>query len=141
MTAAVAGSSPAPSLHALIAGLAAARVAPPPAPAAAAPAAPGIWDRLKATFAALKSTAAARCRTATASVTAAARTLTAVMPLRQIVAVGAGVGVAVGVVSYVCPHAVSAAIGGVCAAGTAVAAQVGVWFRRSASLFGFGTRA
>ena len=124
-------------LRAMIPGMA---VAPPAAPPAAPaferpePAAPraGIWRRVKARFAAAKAAAAERCTAAATTVTATARTLAAVMPLRTILLVGAGVGLLVGVVSYVCPHGLSAVLSAVGGAVTAVAAQVGHWVRRNA---------
>lgn len=48
-----------------------------------------------------------------------------------------GAGVAVGV-SYVCPHTVSAAVGGVGGAAIAVVVQVGRRFRRSVGRLGLG---
>ena len=61
------------------------------------------------------------------------------MPLKKILLVGAGVGVAVGAVSYAVPaHRLGRGRRGRAAACTAVAVQVGRWFRRSAGLLGFG---
>lgn len=134
-----------PELRSLITGLAAARIAPPsPGPTPAAPPAepapkkPGFWTRAKARLVAAKDAATVRYTAAAAAVTGTARTLAAVMPLRKILLVGTGVGLAVGVASYLCPHGLSAAVGGLGAACTAVAAQVGCWFRRSARLIGLG---
>ena len=133
-----------PELRTLITGLAAARVAPPSAapaaPADSGPPKPRVWSRVKALLLDAKSAVTRRCRAAAATVVATTRTAAAVLPVRKILAVGAGVGVAVGVVSYACPHALSAVIGGVAAAFTAVGIQVGTWVRRSAGLFGLGDR-
>lgn len=71
-------------------------------------------------------------------VAATARTISALMPIKKILLVGTGVGVAVGVISYACPHELSALVSGVCGACTAVAVQVGRWVRRSTALLGFG---
>ena len=135
-----------PDLRTLITGPAAARVAPPAEPS---PARPSPWTRFKATLratagAALRrcraalTAAAGRCRAATAAASAAARTLSAVMPVRKFLAVGAGLGVAVGVAAYLCPHGLSAVVGGVGAMCTAVGVQVGTWVRRSTGWLGFG---
>lgn len=134
-----------PELRTLITGLAAARIAPPaPAPVPAAPPAdpgparPGPWTRLKAACRAAKDALAGRCKAAATAVAATALALSAVMPLKRIVLVGAGVGVAVGVASYLCPHGLSAVMSGVGGMCTAVGVQVGSWFRRSARTLGFG---
>jgi hypothetical protein len=137
-----------PELRTLIAGLApAAQSAPAEIPAGetssappteATPAKPSFWSRVKEKCKAAKDGAARRCRAAKAAVGSAYRTLAAVMPLKKILLVGAGVGVAVATVSYLCPHTVSAAVSGVCGAAAAVGIQIGNWFRRSAGLFGFG---
>ena len=135
-----------PELRTLVAGPADGRVAQPADPA---PATPGPWSRFKAKVRAAKDAvlgrcraalgvAAGRCRAATAAASNTARTLSAVMPLRKILLVGTGVGVAVGVASYVCPHGLSAVLGGVGGACTAVGVQVGSWFRRSARSLGLG---
>jgi hypothetical protein len=135
-----------PDLRTLVAGPAAARVDPPADPA---PAAPGPWTRFKATVRAAAGAAlgrcrvalgvaAGRCRAAAAAAAATTRTLSAVMPLRKILAVGAGAGVVVGALAYACPHTVGAVISGACGAATAVGVQVGAWFRRSARSLGFG---
>ena len=126
-----------PELRTLIAGLA---PAAPPAPAAdpPAPAKPSFWTRVRETCKDARDGVARRCGDAATAAGSAYRTLAAVMPVRKMLLVGAGVGLAVGVASYVCPHAVSAAVSGVGAACTAVAAQVGNWLRRSAGFLGLG---
>jgi hypothetical protein len=136
-----------PELRTLIAGLAPAAqpaVAPEPSitptspPAEAAPAKSEFWGRVKEKCKNVKDATVRKCRAAKTAVVNTARSLSAIMPLKKMLLVGAGVGVAVAAVSYVCPHTVSAAVSGVCGAATAVAVQVGRWFRRSAGLFGFG---
>jgi hypothetical protein len=126
-----------PELRALVAGPAA-RVALPPAPTEPGPAEPGVWGRVKSALTNARTAAAKRCRIAAAAAVATARALAAVLPPQKFLAVGAGVGVAVGIVCYACPPALSAVIGGAGAACAAVAAQVGTWLRRSTSVLGFG---
>ncbi len=133
-----------PELRTLVAGVAPTPVAPTtaapsPASAASGPAKPGPWTRFKATCRAVRDAVVGRCRAATAAATGAVLTLSAVMPVKKFLLVGAGVGAAVGVASYLCPHGVSAVVGGVCGAATAVGVQVGNWFRRSARSLGFGS--
>jgi len=132
-----------PDLRAMIAGVVPA--APPAAPDEHAapprvsdPAAPSGWSRLKARLAVAREAATRRCRDAAASVTATLRALALVMPVKKILAVGAGVGVVIGALAYLCPHAASAVISGACGAVAAVAAQVGAWVRRSAGVLGLG---
>jgi hypothetical protein len=130
-----------PELRALIAGPAAARTAPPPtpeSPGAPGPAGPGVWARIQSKLADARRTVAGRCRVAATAVTTAARVLASVLPPRRILAVGVGVGVAVGVVCYACPPALSAVVGGTGAACAAVAAQVGTWLRRATAALKFG---
>lgn len=133
-----------PDLRALIAAAApaatpaSAEVIPPSPPAEPAPATPGLWSRMKEKFQAAKHAAVVRCRAATAAVAKTARTLAAVIPVRKILLVGAGVGLAVGAASYLCPHAVAAVLSGVGGACTAVGVQVGRWFNRSTAALGFG---
>lgn len=133
-----------PELRTLIAGLAPAAQAAPAEPTTSPPsseaatAKPEFWGRVKEKCKAVKDATVRKCRAAKTAVVNTARSLSAIMPLKKMLLVGAGVGVAVAAVSYVCPHTVSAAVSGVCGAATAVAVQVGRWFRRSAGLFGFG---
>src|SRR5205814_1684157 len=106
-----------PDLRAVVAGL-----APPPAPTAPAPAAPtapagpGLWSRLKDSLRATKDAATARCRAAAATTMATTRALALVLPVKKILAVGAGAGVVIGLLAYACPHTVSAVISGACGA-------------------------
>jgi hypothetical protein len=130
-----------PELRTLITGLAAARVAPPaPATPPTAPTAakPPLWTRAKAKCKAATDAVVGRCKAATTAVVATAVTVSAVMPVKKILLVGTGVGLAVGVLSYACPHVLSAVVSGVGGMCTAVGVQVGHWVRRSAGLFGFG---
>jgi hypothetical protein len=127
-----------PELHALLQSLAAAR-APAPPPPPAPPARPGLWNRLKASLAAARDAVAGRCRAVAGAVVSAVRTLAAVVPLKKVALTAAAAGVAVGLVSYACPHAVAAVISGVGGACTAAAAHAGAWLRRSFRVFGLGT--
>jgi multidrug resistance efflux pump len=128
-----------PELHALLQSLASARAPasapPPPAP----PARPGLWGRLKASLAAARDAVVGRCQAAAGAVASAVRTLAGVVPLKKVALTAAAAGVAVGLVSYACPHAVAAVISGVGGACTAAAAHVGAWLRRSFRVFGLGT--
>lgn len=129
-----------PELRTLIAGLAppAQPSAAPADPATAGPAKPSLWTRLKAKAAAARAAAVQKCAAASAAVAAFVRPVAAVVPLKKVVLIGTGVGVAAGVLSYACPHGLSAVIAGVGAACTAVAAQAAVWVRRSLAVFGLG---
>jgi hypothetical protein len=120
-----------PDLRVVVAGLAPA--APPPPTETTPEARAGRWPHLRERVREAVAPAVTRVAAAAAAVVGTARLLTAVMPVRRFLAVGAGVGVAVGLVSYLCPHAVSAAASGVGGAGVAVAAQVGRWLRRPAA--------
>lgn len=133
-----------PELRAMIAGVAPAvttatpealSTSPPPEPA---PSQPGFWTRAKEKFKAAKDAAVVRCTAVTATVAATARTLSAVMPVRKILLIGAGVGVVVGAVSFALPHELSALVSGVGGMCTTVAVQVGRLVRRSAAVLGFG---
>lgn len=128
-----------PELRTLIAGFT--PPAPPAAhaePATAAPAKPSLWGRLKSMAGAVKAVAVAKYTAVSAAVAAFVRPVAAVVPVKKVLLVGTGVGVAVGAVSYLCPHGLSAAIAGAGAACTAVAAQAAVWVRRSLAAFGLG---
>lgn len=103
-----------------------------------APAKSEFWGRVKETCKNVKDETVRKCRAAKTAVVNTARSLSAIMPLKKMLLVGAGVGVAVAAVSYLCPHSVSAVMSGVGAACTTVGIQVGRWVRRSAGLFGFG---
>jgi hypothetical protein len=131
-------------------------VAPVPlaVPAAATPtppanARPSSWERMKAKLREWKSavtggvrtaadTVKAGVRTAAGTVAATARTLSNTLPVRRILTVAIGVGLFTAAVCYLCPHWLSAVIGGAGAACTAAAVQVGSWLRRSVNMFRFG---
>jgi hypothetical protein len=125
-----------PELHALLQSLAAARApAPPPPP----PAKPGLWGRLKASLGAARDAVVGRCQAAAGAVASAVRTLAAVVSLKKVAVTAVAAGVAVGLVSYACPHGVAAVISGVGGACTAAATHVGAWLRRSFRVFGLST--
>ena len=109
-----------PELRTLIAGLAPAAqpatasepsATPTAPPAEAAPAKSEFWGRVKETCKNVKDATVRKCRAAKTAVVNTARSLSAIMPLKKMLLVGAGVGVAVATVSYICPHTVSA-VGG-----------------------------
>ena len=127
-----------PELRALIAEVTRREtLVPAPAPASAnSPAKPSLWDRIKEKFAAARESAADRCRSAKATASAAVGVASALMPLRKVLLLGAGVGVLVAAACYACPPAVAAAAAGACGAAAAVAAQAGRWLWRSAALLG-----
>ncbi len=121
-------------------------VAPPPA-AALAPKKPGPWARLKARVAAArdaltgaatktKEAVTSRCRAASDAVAAVGTVAGEALPLRRMLCVGLGVGLAVGIVCLVVPHAAAAAVGAVSVASTTVAVQTGSWLKRAARRFG-----
>lgn len=110
---------------------------------------PSSWERMKAKLREWKAAVTGGVRTATDAITsgvrtaagtvaATARTLSNTLPVRRILTVAVGVGLFAAAVCYLCPHWVSAVIGGAGAACTAAAVQVGSWLRRSVSLFRFG---
>jgi hypothetical protein len=124
-------------------------VAVPATPTPPANARPSSWERMKAKLrewtAAVTGGVVTACtavkagvRTAAGTVAATARTLSNTLPVRRIVTVAVGVGLFTAAVCYLCPHWLSAVIGGAGAACTAAALQVGSWLRRSVSLFRFG---
>ena len=121
-----------PDLRQLLQGLPAVATPMSAAPPGDAAPQPGLWARLKAKAADAKARLTARFRTAQATVAGVSRTLSAIMPLRRIVLVAVGAGLATAAVAYAAPAAVAAVIGGVGGVVTAVAAQVAGWFRRSA---------
>ena len=127
-----------PDLRALIATAAPAdkRSAQPVTPPG--PPALGWWGRAKAKAAAVTRATRRRWRSAAAAVAGTARLLSTVMPLKRVLLTGAVIGAAVGVACYLAPHGVASAVSGVGAAVTAVAAQVGGWFRRATRVLGVG---
>ena len=139
-----------PELRAM---LAPARPEPTPVPAAPQPEAvpapkkPGLWTRLKAKAAAArdaltgaaakaKAAAAAKYKAASDAVAAVGTATGEALPLRRVLWVGLGVGLAVGVVCLVVPHAAAAAVSAVSVAATTVAVQTGSWLKRAARRFG-----
>ncbi|HEY2787556.1 MAG TPA: hypothetical protein VGJ05_21545 [Fimbriiglobus sp.] len=110
--------------------------------AAPIPTRPTVWSRIKATLARLKVGivhAAApvvvpvteRVKGAVRAARHAVRTLGFAWQLKKMLAIGAGIGLAVMGVSYISSHGVAAVISGIGGAITAVAVQAGLWFRRS----------
>ncbi len=139
-----------PELRAL---LAPAHPEPAPAPVAPPPVAapeskkPGPWTRLKARIAAVrdtltgaatkaKETVAAKYKAASDTVHAVGTAAGEAFPLRRMLCVGLGAGVAVGLVCLLVPHAAAAAVGAVSVASTTVAVQTGSWLKRAARRFG-----
>jgi hypothetical protein len=116
--------------------------APVPAEPAPLPTKPSLWARLKAKAGQALATVG---RTASQLVEGATRTVQMVTDmaaqgvralqglgsLKTLALVGLGVGVAVGVASFLTPHAVAVAVSGVCGAVAAAAVQIGVWTRRA----------
>jgi hypothetical protein len=111
---------------------------------------PSVWERLKAKLHEWKKTATRGVATAYTAVksgvrnlantvASTVRALSFALPLRRISTIAIGVGLTTAVVCYLCPHGVSAVVGGTGAACTAAALQIGAWFRRSMSLFHFGS--
>jgi hypothetical protein len=124
--------------------------APEPAPSAAEPTAspqkPGFWARLKATAGqavAAVGHAAGQVvdstvrgvRQAAAAAAEGVRALQGLGSLKTLALVGLGVGVTVGVASFLAPHAVAATVSGVSSAVAAAAVQVGAWTRRAFRAF------
>jgi hypothetical protein len=126
-----------------------------PAPAAPVPVSepvpepkkPGLWSRLKAKVAAArgaitgaatkaKEAVAARCKAAGDTVVAVGKAAGEALPWKRVLWVSAAVGLTVGVMCLVVPHAVAASVGAVSAATTTVAVQTGTWLKRAARRFG-----
>ena len=115
----------------------------PTQPATAPTASPepkvSLAARIKAKFAALKTAITERTRLVWTTVTTSVRLLRSLVPLGKILAVGAGVGLIVGIVAYVGPHSLAAIVGGIGAASTTIVAQIIRWARQTRLSFGFGT--
>jgi len=127
---------------------------PPPAPAQVAataaptgPRKPGLWGRIKARIAAARAAVAGtvrkvnevvvrRCGAAGGAVAALGRVTGEPLPVRRVLLVGLGVGVAVGTASLLVPQTTAAVISGVGAAGTSVSVQTGRWLARAARRVG-----
>lgn len=117
---------------------------PPPAPPEPTnpPTKPGFWERLKVKAgqaAAALGRAASQVadgaertvQVATDTAANGVRGLQRLGSLNKLVLVGLGVGVAVGVASFLAPHALAVAVSGISGAVAAGAVQVGVWTRRA----------
>ena len=116
--------------------------APEPAQSAQPSRGPGLWARLKAKAA---RTVASVGRLASRAVAGAAgsvqgvadtvvggvRALQGLGSLKQLAVVGIGVGIVLGLASFLAPHAVAAAVSGVSGAVAATAVQIGAWTRRT----------
>jgi hypothetical protein len=126
---------------------------PTPTPAPTAIPKPSVkrphWEKLKAKLASWKSAVVESVRTAThavrlrtrsaiATLSIARRMLIGTLPVRRIAAVAVAVGAVAAGIGFLCPHWLSAVIGGAGVACTAAAVQVGSWLRRSSKLLGFG---
>jgi hypothetical protein len=108
---------------------------------------PGLWGRIKAKLAAVRSAVAGaatrakeavvrRCVIAGDAVVALGRMTGEALPVRKVVLVGLGVGLMVGVACLVVPQTAAAVVGGAGAACTSVAVQTGNWLTRSARRVG-----
>lgn len=134
-----------PELRAL---LGPAQPAPVPVPEAAPePKKPGLWSRLKAKLAAArdavtgatkkaKEAVAARCQAARETVGALGQAAGEALPWKRMLWVSAAVGLTVGVMCLVVPHAVAASVGAVSASATTVAVQTGNWLKKAAARLG-----
>ncbi len=125
----------------------------PQAPVSVEPIAaqPTRWQRLKAKLLAFKSRvqqqvsttknhAKTRCQRYTYGLTSFWVFLRQIPMLKRIAIVSGAIGGIVAIGSYLCPHYLSALIGGVGMACTAIAVQLGIWFRRMAHGIGLGNR-
>jgi hypothetical protein len=107
---------------------------------------PTFWSRLKAGVSRIGNAlrrgveAVTRCVTRAAEAVCLAvqdplRIVSMLGSLKRLLILAGGVGAIVAVISYLCPHSLSAAVSGIGAAGTAVALQIGVWARRAFRTF------
>jgi hypothetical protein len=107
---------------------------------------PTFWGRIKVGIGRVGSAVRNGVRAVTTCATGAAEAvyLAAQDPLRIVSMLGSlkrllilagGVGAIVSLLSYLCPHSLSAAVSGLGAATTAVALQIGVWARRAFRTF------
>ena len=108
---------------------------------------PGLWSRMKSKLKAARAAVTGAAKKAKADVAdkykAARETVVAVgeatgevLPLRRVLMVGLGVGLAVGIACLVVPHTAAAAVSAVSVAATAVAVQTVSWLKRAARRFG-----
>lgn len=106
-----------------------------------------VWSRMKAKLADLRQRAAAlvrpmirrvveKSRAAAPALAASAYAFRWVWRLRQPMMIAAVVGLIVGILSYLAPHAVSAAIGGAGGMCAALAVRGGLWVRAAARRVG-----
>lgn len=117
-----------------------------PEPAPQPPAKPGFWSQLKARAAQAVNTvgqtasqlvdgAARGGRSISAAAAEGVRAVRGLGSLKNLALVGVGVGLALGVTTFLAPHAVAAAVAAVSGAVAAAAVQVGVWTRRAFRTF------
>lgn len=103
---------------------------------------PGFWARLKAkagqTVAAVGHTvsqavhgAARRVQAIAAAAAEKVRAIGDLGRLKELVQVGLGIGMVVGLASYLAPHAMAALVAGISGAVAATAVKVGVWTRQA----------
>jgi hypothetical protein len=119
-----------PQVRALLPALA----PPPVAPTAVADPNPSWWARLKAKANAIREAVTNRAAAVCGTVARTARTLTAVLPLKRIVATAAVAGLAAGVVALACPPLVAAAVTAVGGAAMTAVTQVTATLRRAGVL-------
>jgi len=111
------------------------------------PKVPSIWSRLKAKVAAARAAVVGAVQKAKEAVksrwTAARSVLTTIgtmageaLPVRRILLVGLGLGVAVGLVTLTLPDVAAAVVSAVSTTISVVAVQVGGWLKRAAGRYG-----
>ena len=94
---------------------------------------PSLWTRIKSGIAAAKTAVVEKVYAVKTTAIRRYQQLAMVLPVKQIVLAIAAVGLIAGAAAYLAPAAgISSTIAGVGGAVTAAAAQLGVWFRRSA---------
>jgi hypothetical protein len=117
--------------------------APPADPVEAKPT---LWGRFKAGMSRVGKAvrggieAMTNCVTGTAEAVCRAaqdplRIVSMLGSVKRLLLLAGGVGAVVTLLSYLCPHCLSAAVSGLGAAATAVAVQIGVWARRAFRTF------
>ncbi len=128
-----------PNLRAKLHQAAAPEPAAEPAPAAQQP---GFWARLKAKASQAVAAvghgaskvvqgAVRRVHGVAAALAKGFRAVQVLGSMKNLALVGLGVGVVVGVASFLAPHAMAAAVSGIGGALAAAAVQVGIWTRRA----------
>ncbi|HEY3789692.1 MAG TPA: hypothetical protein VGL71_12600 [Urbifossiella sp.] len=90
-----------------------------------------LWSRLKSKLASARVAITERFHTTSEAISTTTKTLAAIMPLRRMVLVALGTGVAVATIGYAAPVGFAAILAGIGGVVTAAVAQVGSWFRRS----------